>query len=247
MTPVTRSLSPATEQMTRHLFASALFAGLSAGLFAALLQFAFVVPLLLEGELYEAGVRVHFASSLDAPVQSPSGPAEGLSQDPSRHFMTAGFNVVAYTAFALIMIAGMAIAVRAGHSVTPRSGILWGLAGFIALHLAPAFGLPPELPGTVAAEVQLRQVWWLATVVSTLLGLGLIAFGTNIVMIALGIVALVLPHLLGAPHLDTYFGIAPPELSAHFATRSLGVAAASWVILGALTAFFWTRKRAETD
>jgi len=247
MTPVTRSLFPATDQMTRHLFTSALFAGLSAGLLAALLQFVFVVPLLLEGELYESGVRVHFASSLDAPVQSPSGPAEGLSQDPSRHLMTAGFNVVAYTAFALIMVAGMALADRAGHIITPRQGILWGLAGFVALHLAPAIGLPPELPGTIAAEVELRQVWWLATVACTLLGLGLIAFGKNAVMIALGIIALALPHIMGAPHLDTYFGIAPPELSAHFATRSLGVAAASWVILGTLTAYFWTRNGAETD
>ena len=145
------------------------------------------------------------------------------------------------------MVAGMALAERAGHIITPRQGILWGLAGFVALHLAPAIGLPPELPGTIAAEVELRQVWWLATVACTLLGLGLIAFGKNAVMIALGVIALALPHIMGAPHLDTYFGIAPPELSAHFATRSLGVAAASWVILGTLTAYFWTRNSAETD
>lgn len=226
--------------MTRHLLASGLFAGLAAGMVAAVLQFWLVTPLLLEGELYESGLRTHFAASLSDPVQSPAGPAEGLTQDLSRHAMTAGFNLVAYTAFALVLLAGMALAERSGHVLRPRTGIVWGLCGFIALHLAPAVGLPPELPGTIAAEVELRQVWWLGTAAATALGLGLIAFGTG-ALPAIGILALALPHLIGAPHLDTYFGIAPPELSAEFAARSLGVAAASWVVLGALAAYFHTR------
>lgn len=230
--------------MNRHLFTSALFAGLLAGLIAALLQFTFVIPLLLEGELFETGTRVHFAASLDAAVQSPSGLSEGLGQDVSRHVKTLGFNVVAYTAFALMMIAGMAFAERSGHVITARQGMIWGLAGFVALHLAPAFGLAPELPGTIAAEVELRQVWWLSTVAASIVGLALIAFGTGLMIPALGVIALALPHIIGAPELDTYFGIAPPELSAHFATRSLGVAAASWTVLGFLTAYFWTRDRA---
>lgn len=231
--------------MNRHLFTSALFAGLAAGLIAVLLQFLFVIPLLLEGELYESGVRAHFAASLDAPVESPAGPAEGLSQDPTRHLMTAGFNIVAYTAFALIMVAGMAIAERSGHVISTKQGLIWGIAGFIAMHLAPAFGLPPELPGTIAAEVEFRQIWWLATVVCTIFGLGLIAFGKSLVLAAIGVFALALPHVIGAPHLDTYFGIAPPELSALFVARSLGIAATSWACLGLFAAYFWTRNRAN--
>lgn len=240
-TPATPSPSPATEPMTRHLLTSALLAGLAAGLIAALLQFWLVTPLLLEGELYESGIRSHFAASLDAPVQSPAGIAEGLTQDLSRHIMTAGFNLVAYTAFALILLAAMTFAERFGHPLGARSGIVWGLCGFFALHLAPAVGLPPELPGTIAAEVELRQVWWLATAAATAIGLGLVAFGTGLLP-AIGIAALALPHLIGAPHLDTYFGIAPPELAAEFVARSLGVAAASWVVLGWLSAYFFTRK-----
>ncbi len=227
--------------MTRHLLTSGLFAGLAAGIVAAVLQFWLVTPLLLEGELYESGIRTHFAASLGAPVQSPAGPAEGLTQDLSRHAMTTGFNLVAYTAFALILLAGMALAERSGRVLDTRSGVIWGLCGFLALHLAPAVGLPPELPGTVAAEVELRQVWWIGTAAASALGLGLIAFGGGLLPL-IGIAALAVPHLIGAPHLDTYFGIAPPELAAEFAARSLGVAAASWVVLGALAAYFFTRK-----
>ncbi len=226
--------------MTRHLLTSGLFAGLAAGVVAALLQFWLVTPLLLEGELYESGIRTHFAASLSDPVQSPAGPAEGLTQDLSRHLMTAGFDLVAYTAFALILLAAMALAERFGQPLTLRSGIVWGLCGFITMHLAPAIGLPPELPGSIAAEVELRQVWWLGTAASTALGLGLIAFGRGVLPL-IGILALALPHIIGAPHLDTYFGIAPPELAAEFATRSLGVGAVSWVVLGVFNAYFFTR------
>ena len=229
--------------MTKNLFTSALFAGLAAGLVATMLQFWLVIPLVLEGELYEEGVRVHFSANLDAPVQSPAGPAMGLVQDTSRHLKTSVFSVVSYTAFALILVAGMAFAERGGHRITPRQGLIWGFAGFITLQLAPAIGLPPELPGTIAAEVEPRQIWWLATAIATAIGLGLIAFGTNVFFAIVGVFLLALPHLIGAPHLDTYFGIAPPELSANFATRSLGVSAASWAVLGFVAAYFWTRDR----
>jgi cobalt transporter subunit CbtA len=227
--------------MTKNLFTSALFAGLAAGLVAALLQFWLVIPLLLEGELYEIGVRVHFAAGLDAPVQSPAGPAEGLVQDKTRHLMTAGFSVVAYTAFALLLVAGIALAEKYGHDVSARKGIIWGLCGFITLQLAPAIGLPPELPGTIAAEVGLRQAWWIGTVISTAVGLGLIAFGPTLWFAVIGAFLLALPHSIGAPQLDTYFGIAPPELSAHFVTRSLGVSAVSWAILGSVVGYFWSK------
>lgn len=240
-TRATPSLFPATDPMTRHLVTSALFAGLAAGLLAALLQFWLVIPLLLEGELYESGVRAHFAASLSAPVQSPAGPAFGLTQDISRHLLTAGFNVVAFTGFALILMAFMAFAERAGHVLTPRAGIIWGLSGFYVMQFGPAIGLPPELPGAIAAEVSPRQVWWITATIASGLGLALIAFSHRPALWVIGLIALILPHIFGAPHLDTYFGVAPPELSALFVTHSLAAAAGAWATLGFLAAYFWTR------
>ncbi len=222
--------------MTRHLVTSALFAGVAAGLIAALLQFWLVTPLLLEGELYETGARIHGAGTQDAAVSVPP-------QNLSRHLLTAAFNVVTFTAYALILLAFIALVEMRGQAVTPYLGILWGLAGFCAVQLSPAIGLPPELPGTIAAELVPRQIWWLATVLATGLAIGLIAFTRSPILLLIAVVLLIAPHIVGAPQLDTYSGVAPPELSALFATRSLGVAAASWVSLGFLTAYFWTRTR----
>ena len=224
--------------MTRHLLTSALFAGLAAGLVATLLQLVFVVPLLLEGELYETGVRLHFSAT---GAQSQAG-APTVLAELGRHIGTVGINLIAYTGFALVLLAGFAVAERAGHAVTARRGAVWGLAGFVAVQLAPAFGLPPELPGTIGADLGARQVWWAGCVAATLAGIALIAFGRGLVPVGAGTLLIALPHLIGAPGIDTYFGVAPPELASHFVTRALGVAAVTWVVLGAMAGGLWSRR-----
>lgn len=226
--------------MIRQLLASAVFAGVAAGLVAALLQFTFVVPLLLEGELYESGARLHFVEN-GSPQSERGAPA--LGGDLSRHAMTVGFDMVTYTGFALILAGLMLLAERGGIAIGPKRGLVWGLAGFVAVQLAPAVGLPPELPGTPASEVGPRQIWWATTMLATAAGIALIALGRGVVVPILGAVLIAAPQLVGAPHLDTYWGVAPPELSAEFVTVSLGVAAAGWALLGFLTAFFLDRFR----
>ncbi|MGB7316933.1 MAG: CbtA family protein [Planktotalea sp.] len=223
--------------MTKNLLSSAVLAGVAAGLIAALLQFWFVIPTLLEGELYETGARVHFAT--DGSTQSEKG-APALGSDMMRHAMTIAFNLVTFTGYGLILLAAMIFAHEKGHVLSARKGIIWGLAGFVAVQLAPAIGLPPELPGTPAAEVGPRQIWWASTIIATALGLAFMAFGRGSVAL-LCIPLILVPHLIGAPHLDTYFGIAPPELSAHFVTLSLGVALVGWSFLGFFCAWFWTK------
>jgi cobalt transporter subunit CbtA len=117
---------------------------------------------------------------------------------------------------------------------------MFGLAGFAAVQLAPALGLSPEVPGTPAADLGLRQAWWIATVACTALGLAALAFVPGPLRLA-GIVLLALPHLVGAPEHQGYGGVVPPELAGLFAARVLGVGAAAWAILGLAAAWAWTR------
>lgn len=227
--------------MSKNLLTSAVFAGVAAGLIAALLQFMFVIPALLEGELFETGARIHFGA--DGSPQSERG-APALGGDFTRHAMTVGFNVVTYVGFAFLMLAAMAFAeLRGLATITPKQGIVWGLAGFVAIQLAPAIGLPPVLPGTIGAEVDARQAWWLGTIVASVVGLWIVAFTRGPLALA-GVGLLAVPHLIGAPQLDTFWGVAPPELAAQFVTYSLGSAAAGWTALGFLAAWFWTREDA---
>ncbi|MEM9581145.1 MAG: CbtA family protein [Pseudomonadota bacterium] len=223
--------------MTKNLLTSALLAGVATGVFAALLQLWFVIPHLMEGELYETGARVHFAT--DGSTQSERAQPP-LGDEYGRHFMTIGFNIITYTGYGLLMLAAMVFAHGKGYRLTPKMGLVWGLAGFIAVQMAPGIGQPPVLPGAIGSEIGPRQTWWAATIIATAIALALIAFARGPLAL-LAIPLLLAPHVIGAPYLDTYFGVAPPELSARFATLSLGAGMAGWTMLGFLCAYFWCK------
>ncbi len=167
--------------------------------------------------------------------------ADGDASPFVRHGLTVLFAILTYTGFAMVLAAGYALAEEMGIRLTVRDGLLWGLAGFAAVQLAPALGLEPELPGTPAADLTARQLWWFGTLVATAGGLALLAYGRGLLPKAAGLVLLVLPHAIGAPELDHYAGIVPPELSSSFAARSLGVGLIAWVTLGGLLASLWSR------
>lgn len=238
--------------MIQRLFAGGLVAGFAAGLFSALLHFAFIQELILLGEKYETGELVHFeAGATTAQSEGHSeaaGTAESHDHDVgeasedsalSRNAKTVLFTGLIYAGYGLLLVAGFAAAEQFGRKVGPREGVVWGIAGFVALQLAPAMGLAPELPGTAAADLDARQVWWLATVLATGGGIALLAYGRGVIGYVIAGALLAAPHVVGAPHLDQYFGVAPSELGAEFASRVLGVGLVSWAVLGWLCARTW--------
>jgi len=254
--------------MLQRIFGSALGAGIVVGLIVAVLQHVTLVPLILQAELYEDGkLTVQHKHTLAPPTDIGAQVAAALpavitraQAEAHEHAKPAAagaeenspwravFTFIATTAtgvgFALLLVGAYAVS---GRPVDAREGLLWGLAGFAAFALAPAFGLPPELPGSVAAELTARQIWWIATMAATLAGIGLLVFMPRPWAIALAIVLLVAPHLVGAPHPHEGAGLVPPELAASFAARSLGMNAVMWALLGLATGALYARfSRAST-
>lgn len=225
--------------MFQRILTSALLAGFCAGLIAAALQFAFVQPVLLHAELYESGELVHFGG--DAVSADPDLP--GFS--PVRDGLSVLFSALIYVGYALMLVAVMALAADRGVRIDARTGLVWGVAGFAAFHLAPAVSLPPEVPGVAAGDIGARQVWWWSTVAATAAGLGLIGFGRSWAAWGAAAVLILAPHAVGAPHPDSFAGPVPPEIAALFASRALGVGLAVWVVLGALAGYFWQREATQ--
>lgn len=249
--------------MIQRMLASGLFAGVAAGLIAALLHFAFVQNILLLGEEYESGALVHFQGAQGAATEGhdhSEAPATEATDDHAhaegtaahdhpeaaeeeshlkRNVLTVMFMALTYAAYGLMLVAGMALAGQFGIAVSTRDGLLWGIAGFVSFQFAPALGLAPELPGTIAADLGERQIWWWGTVLATGTGLALLAYGRSFVTALAGGALLAAPHVIGAPELGVYYGVAPPEVAAMFAARVLGAALVSWAVLGWFAARLW--------
>lgn len=238
----TQLASPATKPMFTRLLTSALFAGAAAGLIAALLQLWFVQPVLLHAELYESGELVHFgAGSLIPAVQDVSG------VDLVRDGLSIVFTMLVYSGYAMVLLALMSVAEERGARIDARTGLIWGLAGFVAVHFAPGFSLAPEVPGVAAADVFVRQIWWFTTVGMAVVAMGLIGFGKGWMAWAGAAALLIAPHVYGAPQPDVFTGPVPTEIGALFAARALGVGMAAWILLGALSGYFWSRKIGVSD
>lgn len=234
--------------MLKKLLISGLFAGFGAGLIAALLQITLVVPTLMEGERFEHGELTHFGAYVE-PVAAEDD-AHGAHDDGevslwTRHSLTVMAELSKYIGFGLMLVAGFALAARHGVKTNARTGMIWGLCGFLAVSLLPSFGHPPVLPGSLTADLYDRQIWWAWSLVASVSGLALIAFGKNWVFWAAGIVLLALPHIVGVPTLEGYAGTAPPELAALLVGQSLVIAAVGWVILGLFAGYFWARENAS--
>lgn len=175
-------------------------------------------PLILAAETYEA------EPALAAPF--------------ARIVETILFNVLTGAGYGLVLAA---ILTLRGTPAGWREGLLWGAAGFAAFALAPALGLPPELPGMRAAALEARQIWWLLTVVATALGLAQLVFSGRLAMQFAGIALILVPHIVGAPYPDSPPGAVPPEMAARFAVFSLAGMALFWAVLGGCCGYLHDR------
>jgi cobalt transporter subunit CbtA len=212
----------------RRLVLAALCAGLLSGFVAAGAHQLGTVPLILEAEAYEAATQHPAGAAHD------NGPENGIER--AAYTLAADFLVA--TGFALLLAAGLTLR---GGAVSWRDGLFWGLAGFVTFDLAPGLGLPPELPGTAAAPLVARQLWWLLTALSTGTALALIAFTRRARYAVLAALLIVLPHLYGAPQPAPDAAAMPEALAHRFVVAATLASFLFWAALGASTGYFCRR------
>lgn len=222
--------------MFTKIITTALFAGFIAGVVSAIIQLIFIQPIFLHAELYETEALIHFGEN------SSKGTHQELPFDFQRNGLSILFSALIYTGYALILVSLIAYASSLNFKIDNLRSILFGVCGFFTVQLAPAFGLPPELPGVAAAEVIPRQLWWCFCVVATGVGIWMISFGDRMLYVLVGIIIILIPHLIGAPEPEFFVGPTPPELASHFASRTLALGAATWIFLGYLSGYFWRKE-----
>jgi cobalt transporter subunit CbtA len=244
--------------MLNRVFSVALLAGLTAGLIVSALQHFTTTPLILRAEVYEkasaaadgepAGAASMGARVVSTQATEDAGPGLAHGEHASAEWSPEdGIARTAYTSlatiatavgFALILLAGM---IAAGDQIDGRRAVGWGAAAFLAAGVAPAMGLAPELPGSAAGDLAARQLWWLGTAAATAIALWLILRTSAPWAMLGGVLLLLAPHIVGAPHAEALASRVPAELAAKFAANSLAVQATLWLTVAYFAGLFWAR------
>jgi cobalt transporter subunit CbtA len=235
--------------MLKNLILSAAAAGVAAGLFTAVIQHVTTTPLIIEAEKYEGAVSAHShaaradqhsaseAGSHDASLTPTTPAAEWAPSDGlERTLYTSVSTTVMGVGFGLALLGAMALA---GVRIDARSGLAFGVAAFVAVALAPALGLPPEIPGAAPAALGARQLWWFFAVAATAIGIAAFVLGGSLWLQAAGVGLIALPHIVGAPGSHEYVSTAPAELAGQFVATSLAVTAIFWTMLGYASGAFY--------
>ena len=219
----------------RQVVYYSILVGVVAGLVLTAAQRLQVIPIIFAAEAYESASTGVASGGDDGHDHEHWGPEDGFE----RMTFTAFANVLTAVGFALVLLSAMLMAQTRSRDRPTRlnwkRAIGWSLAGYAVFWLAPAFGLPPEIPLQNAAELQDRQVWWVICVVCTAAGLGGLAFAPAPWRWMAPLVIAV-PYLIGAPHPEgPMFLGQDPE-----ATKALEALAAEFVFAAAIAnAVFW--------
>lgn len=226
--------------MLTRVLSVGLLAGILVGLLIAILQQVTTTPLILQAETYEkqseAAPAAAGASKGHDHAAHDHGwkPADGLP----RFFYTGITTIATAVGISFLLIAGM---IFAGDPIDERRSLAWALAGFVASGLAPAAGLAPELPGSAAADLIARQIWWAGTAAATALALWAFLRMESPVARLGALVLLLAPHAIGAPHAHAFESKVPAELAAQFAALSLVVQGLLWAFAGIAVGLLWPR------
>lgn len=223
--------------MIKRIAQTAGFSGLLAALLLTLLQSFWVSPLILQAETFEKAPATEVHEHTDGAAHTHDAEAWEPEDGWQRVLSTTGGNLVVAVGFAL-MLAGL-YTLRAPTRTS--QGLLWGLAGYATFVLAPTLGLPPELPGTAAADLAQRQMWWIGTAASTAVGIALIVFGRHWLLKLLGVATLLVPHVIGAPQPEVHSMLAPEALESQFKIASQVTNIAFWLALGLISAWLFRR------
>jgi cobalt transporter subunit CbtA len=231
----------------RTIVFSSVLVGLIVGTGVSAVQYLGTTPLILQAETYENAGGGGDGHDHAAPAGDAAAPAAHVHDEeawaPADGFERGAYSVAAnvLTAIGYALVLTGLLSLR-GTAVGWREGLLWGFAGFAAVMLAPMIGLPPELPGSPAAELGARQVWWVSTVAATAAGIALLAFRREPWAAVLALLLIAAPHVIGAPlPPEGQHALAPLPLERRFIIMATLTSLVFWAALGALSGSFLKR------
>ncbi len=224
--------------MLAKMILSTVVAGLLAGLILAGLQYVRLTPLIEAAEVYETPETQAIAEASKPCVETMPGmkmcsdderPSWKPDEGWQRTLATTTASLLTGAGYALLLVG---ISMVANIPITKQNGMVWGLCGFIAVSLAPAVGLPPQLPGMPAADLHVRQIWWLATILATGAAVYVWVKAKDYWWQIVAVIFATVPHFFAPLNATITEGDVPAVLASEFASSSLAANLVMWLAIG---------------
>jgi cobalt transporter subunit CbtA len=218
--------------VVRETVLAAIVAGLIAALVFTAVQSVWVTPLILQGETYEDAAEAasnHHESAGSDDEHHHDADAWKPKDGWERTLFTFGANLLMGVGYSFVLVALYLLWREPKNAL---GGAVYGLAGFLVFFVAPGLGLPPELPGTAAADITLRQQWWAMTAVATAAGLILLFSKSQWWLRLLAVAIVAAPHFVSAPRPAVESSLAPADLQSQFRVATTICNAVFWLSLG---------------
>lgn len=231
-----------TNLMLGKIILATIIAGLLAGFVMAGIQYVRLTPLILAAEVYESPETEAIAEASKPCVETMPGMKmcsdEGHEHNADawqpedgwqRTLSTSTASLLSGAGFAVLMVG---ISMLLNIPITKQNGLIWGVCGFIAVSLAPASGLSPELPGMLAADLHFRQIWWVATIFLTGLAIYFWLFARDYWWRIAAIIFAIVPQFFVPINEVESKSNLPASLAAEFASSSLAANFIMWLAIG---------------
>ncbi len=234
--------------MIKKVFIVAIISGIISGIFLGTVQKIQTVPLILEAEQYEGGKLISYDQNKiqvkehhEEHDESSNvwGPENGFE----RTAFTYGADIILAIGFSFVLIS-LYIYIS---NVSIKTGLIASIIGYSSFFLIPSLGLSPEIPGMVAAPLYLRQIWWISTVLLSLIALSVLFFNSNIKYKLISILAIFVPFIIGAPLPSFEAGTAPQELLEKFVESAYITNGLFWLVLGMISSVLYKKQFKEQE
>jgi len=235
--------------MIKRIILISLISGFIGGILLTGLQFIKTVPLIHQAEIYEGNDLIIYSKShtnINAPIKATMdhemnenvwSPKDGF-QRTSFTFIS---NIVLAIGFSFILCAVYLFV----NNIDTKKAIIVGVVSYLTFFALPSLGLHPELPGTVAASLNDRQTWWIATVIASALGFSLLFFNKNTIIRFAGVLIIAIPHIIKAPLPNIHAGTAPYTMLQEFEYTSFITNAVFWILLSIITFLFFKKQNIQ--
>ena len=186
--------------MTQKLLISSLVTGFIVGILITFFHLLLIQPMIDQAEFYESlssveTINIHEDHHHNEEVHHHNEEvgAHIFGYDLERTIFSFIANILIATGFSFFFASTLTLI---NYSLDYKRILLIGFFGFLSFCLLPSISISPQPPGTLQADIMLRQFLWLLTASFSVIGLGLFVYKKEIKWRIINFVMLIIPHIV---------------------------------------------------